>query len=156
MKRNQTTRKAIRRSGFTLLELLIVLGIILAIAAMVVPNLLGRQQEANIKQTKINIANFEQAAKQWAATHNGTFPTGGQQEVVSQLTSPQTQNGQVIQPYLEAVPKDAWGQPLNYDYGNGKYPGDLKPAIWSNGPNMQNDDGGNDDITNWSQLSGTE
>ncbi|MBN71009.1 MAG: type II secretion protein, partial [Gimesia sp.] len=38
-----------QRRGFTLLEMLIVLGIILVIAAMVVPNLLGSQKKANIK-----------------------------------------------------------------------------------------------------------
>lgn len=154
MKHYQTNKKTIRRSGFTLLELLIVLGIILAIAAMVVPNLLGRQQEANIKQTRINIANLEAAAKQYAAANNGAFPPSDQYTAL--LTQPQTRNGQLVQPYLEVIPKDAWGQPLNYDFGNGKYPGDLKPAIWSNGPNQQNDDGGNDDITNWAQLTGTE
>jgi general secretion pathway protein G len=69
--------------------------------------------------------------------------------------SAQSQNGQVIQPYLEEIPKDAWGQELLYDYGNGKYPGDTKPAIWSSGPDMKNDDGGNDDITNWSHLTDT-
>jgi general secretion pathway protein G len=143
----------VRRGGFTLLELLIVLGIILAIAAMVVPNLLGRQQEANIKQTKINIANFDQAVKQYAASHNAEFPQGGQADVVQMLMSGESSEGQVIQPYLEAVPKDAWGIPLFYEYPNTKNAGGVdKPAVWSSGPDKQNQDGGGDDITNWSQT----
>lgn len=151
----QNSRKQQRtsRGGFTLLELLIVLGIILAIAAMVVPNLLGRQQEANIKQTKINIANFEQAVKQYAATHNGEFPQGGQTEVVQILMSGESADGQMIQPYLEAIPKDAWGSPLFYEFPNTKDPNAVKPAVWSAGPDKQNQDGGGDDITNWGQAN---
>jgi len=149
MKRNQTTKKTIRRSGFTLLELLIVLGIILAIAAMVVPNLLGRQKEANIKLTLTNIENFKQAVKQYAASHNGIIPQGDTSTVVGLLMSGQSQNGQVIQPYLEEVPKDVWGNPLNYEYPNTKQPNALGPAIWSSGENGQNEDGGGDDICPW-------
>ena len=48
MKKFQTEKlRSQKRSGFTLLELLIVLAIILVIAAMVVPNLIGSQQKAN-------------------------------------------------------------------------------------------------------------
>ena len=43
----QTLSPAQKRSGFTLLELLIVLAIILVIAGMVVPNLIGSQKTAN-------------------------------------------------------------------------------------------------------------
>lgn len=122
--RKSNKQQQSRRGGFTLLELLIVLGIILAIAAMVVPNLLGRQQEANIKQTRINIANFDQATKQYAASHNAEFPQGGQTDVVQMLMSGESSEGQVIQPYLEAVPKDAWGIPLFYEYPNTKNSGE--------------------------------
>ena len=149
MKRYQLTKKTVRRTGFTLLELLIVLGIILAIAAMVVPNLLGQQQQANITQTKINIKNFEEAVKLYAANHNAQFPQGSQQEVLALLMSPTTQGGHVSQPYLEEVPKDAWGNPLNYEYPNTKQPNALGPAIWSSGPNKQNEDGGGDDVAGW-------
>lgn len=47
------------RAGFTLLELLIVLAIILVIAAMVVPNLVGQQQKANIMATEATIKSVE-------------------------------------------------------------------------------------------------
>ena len=60
-----------RRSGFTLLEMLIVLAIILVIAAMVVPNLLGRQKKANIEATKASIAGLENALKMFSVDNQG-------------------------------------------------------------------------------------
>lgn len=141
------------RTAFTLIELLIVLGIIGLIAAMVVPNLIGRQQEANIKVTKTNIAGFENALKQYAASHNGDYLQGGQEVVNILMSGEQTADGQVLQPYLDKVPMDAWGVPLYYEYPNTKVPNALKPAIWSSGYNRQNEEGAGDDINNWTTTS---
>jgi general secretion pathway protein G len=70
--RNQTNNR--RRDGFSLLELLIVLAIIGLIAAMVLPNLIGQQQKANIGITKEAIHNMEQALKLYAVDHNAQYP----------------------------------------------------------------------------------
>ena len=140
-----------RRSGFTLLELLIVLGIILAIAAMVVPNLIGGQDEANIKTTKINIKGLENALKFYYTDHKSTYP-----ETIDVLTVGEvTADGQTRQPYLEAYPMDAWGNRLLYERQNTKAPPglDYKPAIWSMGPDRKNDDGAGDDINNWTVVA---
>ena len=53
------------RRGFTLLEVLLVLAILIAIAAMVVPNIVGRSDEANKDLTRINIKAFETAAQMY-------------------------------------------------------------------------------------------
>ncbi len=134
-----------RLRGFTLIELLIVLGIILAIAAMVVPNLLGQQQKANIQQTKINIKNLEQMVKLYAAEHNAEFPQN-----LGVLLQGEIVDGQQLPPTTDALPKDAWGNELYYEWPNTKSNLSLVPAIWSAGPNKANDDGGGDDINNWS------
>ena len=55
MRKSVAIRKNVRRGGFTLTEVLLVLAILGVIAAMVVPNLIGTQKTANIKATKINI-----------------------------------------------------------------------------------------------------
>ena len=47
------------------------------------------------------------------------------------------------------LPKDAWGMPLYYAYPNSKDPNSSVPAIWSSGPNKQNEEGAGDDINNW-------
>ncbi|MCH9655447.1 MAG: type II secretion system protein GspG [Planctomycetes bacterium] len=139
-----------KRHGFTLLEMLIVLGIILVIAAMVVPNLLGSQKKANIKATSASIHNLEQAFKLYAADNNGEYPQGGQEQI-QLLLSETDADGKAIDPFLESIPLDAWGQTFQYEYPNNKAKS-TKPAIWSLGPNQQDENGSGDDVNNWDQT----
>lgn len=145
---NQQKRKTRqKRQGFTLLEMLIVLGIILVIAAMVVPNLLGSQKKANIKATRASIHNLEQAFKLYAAENNGEYPQGGQEQI-QLLLEPAGSDGQAAEPYIDSQPLDAWGQVFQYEYPNNKSKS-TKPAIWSLGPNQQDENGSGDDVNNW-------
>jgi general secretion pathway protein G len=136
------------RRGFTLIEVLLVVAILGVIAAAVVPALIGRQGEANVQVTKTSIKGLEQALKLYALDHEGTYPSGGK-DILPTLAQSSEYHGKQIKPYLEEVPKDAWNEPLYYEYPSGKA-GD-KPAIWSSGPNHQNEDGGGDDISNWKE-----
>lgn len=138
------------RSGFTLLEVLLVIAILGVIAVMVVPQLLGRQQQANIDITRTNIKGLEQALKLYAVDHDGEYMTGSRDSLTSLLESSEY-NGKQLKPYLEEEPNDAWGELLYYEYPNTKGNVNGKPAIWSSGPNRQNEDGGGDDIANWNQ-----
>ncbi|MEQ8854691.1 type II secretion system protein GspG [Gimesia sp.] len=139
-----------QRRGFTLLEMLIVLGIILVIAAMVVPNLLGSQKKANIKATRASIHNLEQAFKLYAAENNGEYPQGGPEQL-QLLLEPVSSDGQAAEPFIESLPLDAWGQMFHYEYPNNKAQS-TKPAIWSSGPNQQDENGSGDDVNNWEQT----
>ncbi|MBL4883578.1 MAG: type II secretion system protein GspG [Planctomycetaceae bacterium] len=136
-----------KRSAFTLLELLIVLGILGVIAAMVVPNLLGSQKKANILATESSIHGLEQALKLHAVENKGVYPTGGV-EIIDVLMSKTDEDGTAVDPLLESKPLDAWGQPLMYEYPNSKAE-TTKPAIWSYGPDQTDDQGEGDDINNW-------
>jgi general secretion pathway protein G len=138
------------RGGFTLTEVLLVLAILGVIAAMVVPNLLGRQQEALVKSTKMSIKSMQDACEQYAISHDGQFPQGGRDEVIQLLMNPGADvDGKPISPYLKEVPKDAWQQPLYYEYPNTKVANAVGPAIWSSGPDRKSDDGANDDVKLW-------
>ncbi len=139
-----------RREAFTLLELLIVLAILGVIAAMVVPNLLGTQKKANIQVTESSIHGLEQALKLYAVGNGGEYPNGGQ-EALEVLTSTTDAEGNQVEPQLPEIPKDAWGQPLLYEYPSSKT-GNNQPAIWSSGPNRSDEQGGGDDVTNWSEA----
>jgi len=147
------TRNRRHRSGFTLVEVLLVLVILGVIAAMVVPNLLSSQQTANIKATRASIHGFETALKLYAVSNNSEFPQVSSDEMVNLMLNPgQDASGRPLSPYLERPPKDAWGQPLIYEYPNSKVANATMPAIWSIGLNHQNEDGAGDDINNWSEL----
>ena len=131
------------RSGFTLLELLIVLAIILVIAAMVVPNLVGSQQTANEKATLATIKQMEGAAGAYAVDHDGTYFAGGGTDAWNAMMNPGTYKGRKLKPNLGEVPLDAWGHPLQYEWkkdgGHSKNPNAIKPAIWSTGPDGTGD-----------------
>lgn len=144
MMTRQTTNRLLKvRRGFTLTEVLLVLAILGVIAAMIIPNLLARQQDAYKKTTKINISALENAAKQYAISHEGAWPND-----INTLLNPGTdKDGKPIAAFLEKPPKDAWGVPLYFEYPSSKA-GD-KPGIWSSGPNRSDEGGGGDDISSW-------
>jgi len=140
-----------KSAGFTLLEVLLVIAILGVIAAMVIPQLLGRQRKAMIDVTKASIQGLEQSLKMYAADHDGEYATGNQ-DIYTQLMEPVDEDGQAMQPYLEKAPRDAWGELIYYEYPNSKSSRSFKPAVWSSGPNKQNENGAGDDINNWTEL----
>lgn len=146
MKRQPQRPQNHRRSAFTLLELLIVLGIIVALAAMVAPNLIGSAQDANIQTTRATIRTVEDAFKRKAVKMGGSFETGGQ-ELIQKLAEKWEDNlGKEQAPLLEEVPRDAWNREFNYTYESSM----VKPTIWSFGPDGEDNGGSNssDDVSN--------
>jgi len=139
--------------GFTLLEVLLVLGILVLIAAIVTPSLFSRQRKALIRVTKASIAGLEAALKLYAAEHEGEYPDGSSAEVFDLLMHPGVgEDGRAITPYLEDPPTDGWGEILYYEYPSNRQRRAGQPAIWSSGPDGKNDRGGQDDINNWDEA----
>jgi general secretion pathway protein G len=136
MKKSQIRR--CRRGGFTLIEVLLVLAILGVIAAMVVPNLLGRQRDAYIKATRESIQSVEHAADLFATDHDAEYP-----QSLQQLMQPEIINGIQKEAYLPKPPLDAWKNLIIYTPPQQV---GQKPFIVSYGPNRQ--EGGGDDISN--------
>ncbi|MDD5225858.1 MAG: type II secretion system major pseudopilin GspG [Candidatus Omnitrophica bacterium] len=101
--------------GFTLIELMIVIVIIAGLAAMVVPRLVGRTDQANRAIAKADVSSNIAMALKLYYLDNGRFPTT-EQGIAALETAPTSApvpanwNG----PYLETVPEDPWGNPYKY------------------------------------------
>lgn len=148
MKSSRPLKIQHRRGGFTLIEVLLVLAILGVIMALVVPQLLGTQQKSYIDATKLSIKSLENALKLYAVDHGGTLPQTGEGLEVLIVNPGNDPNWK--KPYLDdttSLPKDAWGNPFQYEYPGPNHPDGLKADIWSWGPDGQN--GTDDDIDNW-------
>lgn len=159
MKKNVTLKN--RRRGFTLVEILIVLGIMVFLLAMVGPRLLGSKQKADVQAAKTQIGLFEQSLQSYVLDMN-TFPEteAGLLALIEKPENAAEGEGEKKKdkwdgPYLQktSLPKDPWGNEYQYEYppthGKGK-----EPEIWSYGPDGQ--DNTEDDIVNWTKEEGAE
>jgi general secretion pathway protein G len=106
-------RKRRKISGFTLVELLVVLAILGMLAALVGPQVLNQLGGAKSKSAAIQIRDFEQALELYKLDV-GRFPGSneGLNALVRQPSSAKGWNG----PYLkkDEVPMDPWGNPYQY------------------------------------------
>lgn len=136
--------KRASRQGFTLIEILMVVVIIGALAAMIIPRLTGRSEQAKIAVAKADIESHLATALKLYELDNGNFPTTSQglealQQKPTSSPAPANWNG----PYIERKPIDPWGNPYVYESpGRHRLDYDLS----SQGKDASSED---DNITNW-------
>lgn len=99
--------------GFTLIELMVVVVIIGVLAAVILPNVIGRDDDARVAVAKTDVNNIMQALKLYKLD-NQNFPTGeqGLQALSTRPTAgpaPGNWKG-----YIEKLPNDPWGRPYQY------------------------------------------
>ncbi len=137
-----------RRGGFTLIEVLLVLTILVILGSFAVGFFMNAQRAAYAKAAKAQVQLFDTPLSMYQLDI-GDFPST--QQGLAALLSPPADlpNPQAwIGPYLKSVPPaDPWGQPYQY-----MYPGRVNTNsydVWSLGPDRT--DGTADDIGNWTR-----
>lgn len=132
--------KLVRRSGFTLIEIMVVVVILGLLAALVVPRIGPQVAEAQRTTAATQIRSIEDALEMYRM-HSGFYPTT-QQGLEALVTAPTTSpvpKRYADGGYLKKLPDDPWGNPYVYRNDSGHI------TIKSYGPDGEESD---DDVTN--------
>jgi general secretion pathway protein G len=150
MKKNmRATGGRMVRSGFTLIEVMIVIAIILALSGLVGIAVLSRRDEAKKDTAKIELNTIKHALDQfrldfdrWPKDEEGIAVLWDKSKLDPEADATKW-HGYLTDP----MPNDRWAHPWQYKQ-QGEHSGDeTKYDLWSYGPDGQ--DGTEDDITSW-------
>ncbi len=129
--------------GFTLIEVLLVLIILVIIGSIVVPNLFGAKDKANVDAAKAQVTVLKGAMQMYKLDYN-KYPATLKD--LNEKPSDSSQSDKWRGPYLEGkVKPDPWGN--EYQYASPGKKNTDGYDLWSNGPDGQS--GTEDDIGNW-------
>ena len=116
--RNSRRSSTRARSGFTLLELLLVLAILVVLGGIVIVNVGGVQDGANVDATKIQMKQIKDSVRMYKVKVLALPETlESLRDGPSDATKKQNWQG----PLLEDVPKDAWGKDFQYSVTGNKF-----------------------------------
>lgn len=145
-------RRTSRNSaGFTFIEIMVVVAILAILAALVVPRIMGRTDDAKRTAAKVQIRNIE-GALQLYKLDNGVYPTTeqGLKALIEKPSVGVVPKKWKIGGYLPKLPEDPWGNP--YKYLSPVQRGDQKIDYEVTSLGTDGEVGGegvNADITNW-------
>ena len=133
MQVRNTTRRALDRAGFTLMEILVVMAIIVVLAGVGGYYYLRHLDEAKVDAARLQVKTLTQAAEAYYTKH-GEWPAS-----LVALTEKEADGSR---PYLEPdAIKTPWGKEYGYDPSGPSNSGN-KPDVWADGPQGK--------IGNWS------
>jgi general secretion pathway protein G len=140
----KTKKQQLHHTGFTLIELMIVIVILGLLASIIMPKILDRPEQARRTKAKVDIRNIESALALFK-TDTGRFPNTS--EGLEVLISNPGIKGYNANGYLDKTPMDPWGNKYVY----------LSPGLHNKDYDLESygkdrEDGGteeNADIESW-------
>ena len=104
-----------KQSGFTLIEIMVVLAILAGLVAMVAPNIIGEAGAARVKTAKAEMANISQALDMYRLD-NFAYPSTSQglEALVSKPSGDPEPKNYKANGYMKKTPVDPWGNPYQY------------------------------------------
>ncbi len=136
---------AARQAGFTLVELLVVMAILVLLASLVAPRVIGYLASSRAKTTKVQIDNLSTSLELFMLD-TGRYPSNseGLRALIQKPVNTKGWNG----PYLKGntLPGDPWDKPYRY-----RFPGRFGEFdVYSLGAdNQEGGEGENRDVTSW-------
>ncbi len=146
-----TTHSSHRRfsaqQGFTFIEIMVVVAILAILAALVVPRIMGRTDDAKRTAAKVQIRNIE-GALQLYKLDNGVYPSTeqGLKALIEKPSVGVVPKKWKVGGYLPNLPEDPWGN--TYKYLSPSKKGDYEITCLGTDGEVGGE-GINADITNW-------
>lgn len=133
-----------KQTGFSLIEVMVVIAILGLLASLILPNVLGSADQANRQKARTDIIALENALAQYRLD-NGVFPTTeqGLEALIQEPNVQPSPRNYRRGGYIQRLPADPWGS--EYLLLSPGENGDID--IFSAGPDGQT--GTEDDIGNW-------
>jgi general secretion pathway protein G len=142
MGRNTLTARTV--SGFTLVEVLVVVVILGVLAAVVVPRVMGRPDDARAVRAAQDVAAIVSALNMYRLD-NYAYPSS-EQGLMALVTKPLDAQGWRAGGYLANLPKDPWNH--DYQYASPGQHGEVD--VWTFGADGKpGGEGINGDVGNW-------
>ncbi|MBC7835684.1 MAG: type II secretion system major pseudopilin GspG [Phycisphaerales bacterium] len=140
--------------GFTLIEVMVVIAILLAIVGLVAVNVIGRKKDASVGTTQIQLKTLKSALDTFFADFD-RYPTDEEGLTVLWNKTTMAEEDQAKwKGYMsEPVPTDTWSSAWGYRQTGERAP-EGKFDLWSNGPDKQ--EGTDDDIHVWKTAADDE
>lgn len=139
------------RRGFSLIEVMIVILIVLAIGGLVAYNVMGAKEKADARLGKIQLQEIQKALKQFKVVHS-RYPTDD--EGIQVLWNKEAMTDEDAVKNWEKLldkpmPKDSWGNEWGYRAAS-EHGDESMYDLWSYGPDRV--EGTEDDITSWEGM----